>query len=215
MRGTGRHSRRSCSARPIYRRARPLMRAHKIKRRIWLYLVHDEPTFRVGPIDGWFALRPDRNALRIGRACAHTHVLSGMVSATERRNHSSIPLAAGVASRFRDCADKGPIRPASASATGVPRPGATMMSRCTADWIYSISVSSVAMVKVRLISSSPRFARSRRRCVRPQTASVRTPRLASGHALGPATAKWALTYYTEQAALLYSQSASFRAQPCL
>ena len=63
------------------------------------------------------------NALRIGRSCAHTHLLSGMVSATERRNHSSIPLAAGVASRFRDCADKGPIRPTSASATGVLRPG--------------------------------------------------------------------------------------------
>ena len=39
--------------------------------------VHDDPTFRVGPIDGWLALRPGRNALCIGRACAHTQLLSG------------------------------------------------------------------------------------------------------------------------------------------
>ena len=87
--------------RPPLAQALALMRADAVKRRSWLGLLHGELAFWVGRIDGWFALRPGRNALRIGRACAHTQLLSGRFSATERRNRPPIPLAAGAAFRRR------------------------------------------------------------------------------------------------------------------
>ena len=42
--------------RPPPGQARTLMRAHAVKRRSWLGLLHGELAFRVGRIDGWFAL---------------------------------------------------------------------------------------------------------------------------------------------------------------
>ncbi len=58
--------------------------------------------FRIaGLLDGRVALQPGRNALRIGCASAHAQLLSGGLSAAERRALPSIPPAAGAAFRMR------------------------------------------------------------------------------------------------------------------
>ncbi len=99
------------------------MRAHKVKRRIWLDLVHDEPTFRVGRIDGWFALRPGRNDLRIGRACAHTQLLSGRFFGDGAPEPSLDPACCG-----RSVPEAGPISFSASFSPSEPRPHATRPS---------------------------------------------------------------------------------------
>ena len=81
-----------------------LMRADAVKRRSWLGLLHGELAFWVGRIDGWFVLRPGRNALRIGRACAHTQLLSGRFFGDGAPEPSLDPACCG-----RSVPEAGPI----------------------------------------------------------------------------------------------------------
>ena len=93
---------RTSTRRSAHGQALALMRADAVKRRSWLGLLHGELAFWVGRIDGWFVPCSQVGALFASVALVRIpNSYPGGFSETVRRNHSSIPLAAGAAFRRR------------------------------------------------------------------------------------------------------------------
>ena len=158
-----------------------LMRAHAVKRRSWLGLLHGELAFWVGRIDGWFAFvaRSERFSHR-SRLCAYPTLIREVFSATERRNHPSIPLAAGAAFRRR-----GPSlgrRVSARKSLGHSPPGPVPAASGRSGTARSCDQASLAPVRTRPVSENRQSAMSSLRAsatiitrrIRPRDPAVRS-----------------------------------------